>query len=58
MKTLIFARSTLITEGIAGSSVLVHNGLLFVTLFITPEMVGYSLGSFVFTRKPTKRMRK
>ena len=47
-------RDIIILPQMIGKKIAVYNGKEFVTLQITPEMIGYCLGEFVMTRKETK----
>jgi small subunit ribosomal protein S19 len=42
-------RSTIIPE-MVGRTIAVHNGLKFIPVFITENMVGHKLGEFAMTR--------
>ena len=48
------ARDMIILPEMVGTTVLVHNGKEFVSLTITPEMIGYYLGEFAITNRPVK----
>ena len=48
------ARDMIILPEMIGTTVLVHNGKEFVSLTITPEMIGYYLGEFAITNRPVK----
>jgi small subunit ribosomal protein S19 len=48
------ARDMVILPEMAGATLLVHNGKEFITLAITPEMIGHYLGEFSVTNKPVK----
>lgn len=51
-----------VTPFLINQSVEVHNGHKYVNLEIKPEMIGYTLGEFVFTKKTvihkTKKSKK
>lgn len=44
-------KNSVILPEFVGLVVKVYNGQKFLTLVITPKMVGYKFGSFVFTRR-------
>ena len=46
-----WARSSTIPPEFVGHTIAVHNGKQHIPLYITEEMVGQKLGSFVHTRK-------
>jgi small subunit ribosomal protein S19 len=48
------ARDMIILPEMAGATILVHNGKEFVSITITPEMIGYYLGEFAITNKPVR----
>ena len=48
------ARDMIILPEMVGATVLVHNGKEFVSITITPEMIGYYLGEFAITNKPVR----
>ena len=56
MKTVIktWSRDSTITPQMVGLTFGVHNGRVFVEVFVTEDMVGYKLGSFSLTRKFTR----
>ncbi len=43
-------RASMITPELVGLTIAVHNGLKFVSVFITENMVGHALGEFAPTR--------
>ncbi len=43
-------RASTITEEMVGHNIAVYNGMKFITVYITPEMVGHKLGEFALTR--------
>jgi len=45
------SRSSTIVESFIGKTIAVHNGKVSERLLITPEMFGYKLGCFIFTKK-------
>ena len=47
-----WSRRSMITPEFVGMTFHVHNGKLFVPVFITENMVGHRLGEFAPTRKP------
>lgn len=47
-----WSRRSMITPEMVGHTFHVHNGRLFMPVFITENMVGYRLGEFAPTRKP------
>lgn len=46
-----WARACTIIPEFVGHTFMVHNGMAFVKVFITEEMVGHKLGEFALTRK-------
>ena len=48
------ARDMVILPEMVGATMLVHNGKEFVSITITPEMIGYYLGEFAITNKPVR----
>jgi small subunit ribosomal protein S19 len=48
------ARDMIILPEMVGVTILVHNGKEFVSITITPEMIGYYLGEFAITNKPVR----
>ena len=46
-----WSRRSMITPEFVGLTVHVHNGKLFVPVFVTENMVGHRLGEFAPTRK-------
>lgn len=52
-KTVIktYSRSCAITPEMVGFTFGVHNGKIFVEVFVTEDMVGHRLGEFSLTRK-------
>lgn len=55
-KTIIktWSRDSTITPEMVGLTFGVHNGRVFVEVFVTEDMVGYKLGAFSLTRKFTR----
>lgn len=58
-----WSRRSMILPDMVGHNVHVHNGRLFMPVFISENMVGHRLGEFAPTRKPTvhagdKRVKK
>ena len=54
------SRNVVILPFLMGKFILVHNGKIFISIFVTEEMVGHKLGEFVVTRlrhiyKPKKK---
>ena len=47
-------RDMIILPEMVGLTILVHNGKDFVSVPITPEMIGHYLGEFAITNKPVK----
>lgn len=47
-------RDTVILPQMINKKIAVYSGKEFVTIEITPEMIGHRLGEFVMTRKETK----
>ena len=45
-----WSRRSTITPEFVGHTFLVHNGKVFVTVFVTENMVGHKLGEFASTR--------
>ena len=48
-----WSRRSMITPEMIGVTLHVHNGRLFMPVFVTENMVGHRLGEFAPTRKPT-----
>jgi len=48
------ARDMVILPEMVGGSLLVHNGKEFVSIEISPQMIGHYLGEFAITNKPIK----
>jgi small subunit ribosomal protein S19 len=48
------ARDMIILPEMVGVTVLVHGGKEFVSITITPEMIGYYLGEFAITNRPVR----
>ena len=58
-----WSRRSMVTPDMIGHNLHVHNGKLFMPVFVTENMVGHRLGEFAPTRKPTvhagdRRVRK
>jgi small subunit ribosomal protein S19 len=47
-------RDMIILPEMVGATILVHSGKEFVSVIITPEMIGYYLGEFAITNKPVR----
>lgn len=47
-----WSRRSMVTPEMIGHTLHVHNGRLFMPVFITENMVGHRLGEFAPTRKP------
>lgn len=47
----IWSRRSVITNKFINKTLEVHNGKQFVSIKITPDMIGHKLGEFAFTRK-------
>jgi small subunit ribosomal protein S19 len=45
-----WSRRSTVTPELVGHTVNIHNGKVFVTVFITENMVGHKLGEFALTR--------
>jgi small subunit ribosomal protein S19 len=45
-----WSRRSTVTPELVGNTVNVHNGKVFITVFITENMVGHKLGEFALTR--------
>lgn len=45
-----WSRRSMIIPGMVGLTIAVHNGRVFVPVFITENMVGHKLGEFSLTR--------
>lgn len=52
----VWSRNSAITDGMVGKTLSVHNGRNFTPIFITGGMLGYKLGSFVFTKRTGNRI--
>lgn len=48
------ARDMIILPEMVGVTILVHNGKEFISITITPEMIGYYLGEFAITNRPVR----
>ena len=48
------ARDMVILPEMVGVTVLVHSGKEFVSITITPEMIGHYLGEFAITNRPVR----
>ena len=48
-----WSRRSMITPDMIGHTLHVHNGKLFMPVFVTENMIGHRLGEFAPTRKPT-----
>ena len=48
-----WSRRSMVTPEMVGHNLHVHNGRLFMPVFVTENMVGHRLGEFAPTRKPT-----
>ena len=48
------ARDMVVLPEMVGVVILVHNGKEFVSVEITPEMIGHCLGEFAITNKPVR----
>lgn len=58
-----WSRRSMIVPEMIGHTFHVHNGRLFMPVFVTENMIGHRLGEFAPTRKPTvhagdKKLRK
>lgn len=47
-----WSRRSMITPEMIGMTLHVHNGRLFMPVFVTENMIGHRLGEFAPTRKP------
>jgi small subunit ribosomal protein S19 len=47
-------RDMIILPEMVGATILVHSGKEFVSITITPEMIGYYLGEFAITNRPVR----
>lgn len=54
----LWSRDHIILSSWIGSKVKVHNGRQAFSILITPEMCGYKLGEFVYTRSDKKLKKK
>jgi len=45
-----WSRRSMITPGMVGLTMSVHNGKIFIPVFVTENMVGHKLGEFSATR--------
>ena len=45
-----WSRRSTVTPELVGNTVNVHNGKVFITVFVTENMVGHKLGEFALTR--------
>ena len=45
-----YSRRSMITPDFVGHTIAVHNGMKFIPVYITEDMVGYRLGEFAMTR--------
>lgn len=48
------ARDMIILPEMVGVTISIHNGKEFVSVTITPEMIGYYLGEFAITNRPVR----
>jgi small subunit ribosomal protein S19 len=48
------ARDMVILPEMVGTTIQVHNGKEFVSVTVTPEMIGYYLGEFAITNRPVR----
>ncbi|MFQ5698411.1 MAG: 30S ribosomal protein S19 [Myxococcota bacterium] len=48
-----WARRSMVTPDMLGHTLHVHNGKLFMPVFVTEDMVGHRLGEFAPTRRQT-----
>lgn len=54
----IWSRRSTIIESFVNKIVFVYNGKKFDKLIITPEMIGFKFGDFIFTKKRGKIIHK
>jgi small subunit ribosomal protein S19 len=52
--TKTHARDMIILPEMVGVTIMVHSGKEFVSVTITPEMIGYYLGEFAITNRPVR----
>jgi len=45
-----WARRSMVTPDFVGHTFMVHNGKIFISVFVTENMVGHKLGEFAATR--------
>jgi small subunit ribosomal protein S19 len=45
-----WSRRSMVTPDFVGHTFLVHNGKIFISVFVTENMVGHKLGEFSLTR--------
>jgi len=45
-----WARASMIIPDFVGHTIMVHNGMKFIPVYITEDMVGHRLGEFALTR--------
>lgn len=58
-KISIYARNSVISPRFVGQTFEIHNGLNFVSVYITEQMVGHKFGEFSFTKKkPIHKIKK
>jgi len=50
--TKIFSRTSCILEEFVGKIIKVHKGNGYITIRVTPKMIGHKFGEFAPTRKP------
>jgi len=47
----IYSRSTIVTPFLIGKNIEIFNGIKFIPVKISEDMIGHKLGEFSFTRK-------
>ena len=57
-KTKIWSRRSVILPHFVGLQFMIHNGKNFISLKVTPEMVGHKIGEFAMTRKKAFHKKK
>ena len=54
----IWSRRSIILPRFIGNHFMIHNGKNFISLKVTPEMVGHKIGEFAITRKKAFHKKK
>lgn len=47
----IYSRNSIITSTFINKRVFIHNGIIFIPVFIKQTMVGFKFGEFAYTRQ-------